>query len=580
VRIKILTEEGKKNADVKINYWHEDDFYDLEAASYSPEGEEFELDSDNIFEEESGKLNSVSFALPGVKVGSVIEWEYTIYSDYITNLKPWYFQSENYTLLSQLSITIPRGFSYNTLKSNFDYYDVKERVEESIDPDNRNFKLVHYYWTGRDIPAIKEEPYTDSIDDKYVKMIFLLDTYKSSFQIVNFGKTWDTIAERISRVYDNFLEEGGLTETVLKDITLSDKDELGNAKAIYDYVCSEIKTTPHNTLFGDEFKAPNSVLTDKTGSSSEKNMLLINLLIKAGLNPKPILISTRSHGKVIPYYCEPSQFNRLICFLKIDKNKYYLNTYSKFNEFGHLPPLHCVGAGLLVDGDKASIVEVKPIRSFHKVEISTVCDISEDLLITGETEFLYSGYEAIRQRRVIDEEDVEEHVKDLLKEVYEEAVLDTFVYIDAESKDKPLKLTIKYSLPDYIEEGGDLLYFPLQIFSSQKENPFTEQSRLYNIEYNYKIYKYERTVLNWPDNFIISEVPENRKAELSEIVYRKSYSTSDNSLKCSRSLNLKNRIISSKYYNKLKDMYDLMVLSDQEQVVLNMSNLSTENPAK
>ena len=122
VRIKILTEEGKENADVKIKYWYEDDFYDLEAASYSPEGEEFELDSDNIFEEESGKWNSVSFALPGVKVGSVIEYEYTIYSDYITNLQPWYFQGKNYTLLSELNITVPHGFTYNTLKSNFDLF--------------------------------------------------------------------------------------------------------------------------------------------------------------------------------------------------------------------------------------------------------------------------------------------------------------------------------------------------------------------------------------------------------------------------------------------------------------------------
>jgi len=69
-RIKILTEEGKEYANIKIKYWREDDISRLDAICYSPSGEEYELDSDNIYEEEGEKYYTISFAIPGVEAGS------------------------------------------------------------------------------------------------------------------------------------------------------------------------------------------------------------------------------------------------------------------------------------------------------------------------------------------------------------------------------------------------------------------------------------------------------------------------------------------------------------------------------
>lgn len=86
VRIKVFTEEGKKQANIELLLWHEDVIDDIEVISISPDGKEYELDSDNIFTEEGERTNKISFPIPGVEVGSVFDYEYSVRSEYIPNL--------------------------------------------------------------------------------------------------------------------------------------------------------------------------------------------------------------------------------------------------------------------------------------------------------------------------------------------------------------------------------------------------------------------------------------------------------------------------------------------------------------
>ena len=67
VRIKVFTEEGKNQANIELVLWHEDIIDDIEAISISPDGKEFELDSDNIFTEENEISKKISFPIPGVE---------------------------------------------------------------------------------------------------------------------------------------------------------------------------------------------------------------------------------------------------------------------------------------------------------------------------------------------------------------------------------------------------------------------------------------------------------------------------------------------------------------------------------
>ena len=92
-RIKILTEEGKKYADVEIPWFPKTDITDIRARTVSPNGTTVEFNGE-VFEKtvvkaKKFKVQVKAFTLPGVQTGSVIEYSYTIrwrekWADYLT----------------------------------------------------------------------------------------------------------------------------------------------------------------------------------------------------------------------------------------------------------------------------------------------------------------------------------------------------------------------------------------------------------------------------------------------------------------------------------------------------------------
>src|SRR4030095_15026053 len=52
------------------------------------------------------------FVFPAIKEGSIIEYEYTVSSDFVFNLQPWKFQGDHPVLWSEYEVSIPDFFYY------------------------------------------------------------------------------------------------------------------------------------------------------------------------------------------------------------------------------------------------------------------------------------------------------------------------------------------------------------------------------------------------------------------------------------------------------------------------------------
>jgi hypothetical protein len=568
-RIKILTEKGKEYANVKLSYWNDDKINDLDAVCYSPDGEEYELDSDNIFVEKGEKFTTISFAIPGVEIGSVIEYEYRHWSDDLFRLDPWVFQDRNFTKLSQLELYLQKGFSYNNVTLNTQFLDFKMTSDKIINPDNPHAKISRFTWKGKNVPGLKEEPFVDNFNDNYAKMYFILNSYQDSYSKLDFTKTWDNMAEILSKRFNKFIDQSGDTEDKAIEITKNETDPLIKANLIYNFVKSEIKLTDHKILFSDDFKEPNKVLDTKEGSSSDKNMLLINMLTHCGLDAKPLFISTRKNGFVVKDYVDYAQFNRLICRLVINNKTYFLNAGLKSNPFGYLTPSTDVGLGLLLDDDKGQIISVTPLKPLNKTKYNTELVI-ENESVKASTSITYNGYKALLERNDLEdkiESDIKEKVEEIIKDLYASAVLDSFYYSGVEKYDDPLVLNLTYTLPDYIHETDELVYFAFPFFSAITDNPFKRDYRQYSIDFNYTNLIAEEIKLILPSNLTLVEVPKNSKAGINNYTYSRTLFSSKDYIKCSRIKNLRVRNIHPKLYLPLKEMYSTMISSDQEQLV-------------
>lgn len=101
-RIKILNKNGFGAADVVIplykNRESREEANSIKAYTYNLENGAVvttALEKKSIFEDKYDKNHiAVKFTLPAVKEGSIIEFTYTIKSDYYWNLQSWEFQGE------------------------------------------------------------------------------------------------------------------------------------------------------------------------------------------------------------------------------------------------------------------------------------------------------------------------------------------------------------------------------------------------------------------------------------------------------------------------------------------------------
>ena len=142
-RIKILTERGKRYADISIDYWHEDKIKGLKAHTILPNGKKVKLDKKQIFEESEEFWKRKVFAMPGVEVGSVIEYQYEKVSEYLTFLDPWYFQHEEYTKLSEMTVLLPPEFSYQIFFINTRGKNPEPQKDRLVDPDRQGKHLYN-----------------------------------------------------------------------------------------------------------------------------------------------------------------------------------------------------------------------------------------------------------------------------------------------------------------------------------------------------------------------------------------------------------------------------------------------------
>ena len=130
IRIKILKDKGINNANIEIPYYTQNDFEtitNIRGVTYSVNGTgtdiQTELASKDLFRQKiNDNFSVVKFALPNVKVGSIVEYNYQdIYKNF-GGLDNWYFQTELPTLFSKFFFAVPQGLNLLTVYTKANTY--------------------------------------------------------------------------------------------------------------------------------------------------------------------------------------------------------------------------------------------------------------------------------------------------------------------------------------------------------------------------------------------------------------------------------------------------------------------------
>ena len=570
-RIKILTEEGKEVADIKIPFYRTNKITDIKAQTLLPNGKKVKLDDDNIFEEILNRYwKQKVFAVPGVEVGSVIEFQYVLSSENIWILEPWYFQNQDYTLLSQFTIAIDPHFNYHVFYQNMVGDQTVPFEDMYLIPGGgitRKGKL--FTWKIENIPALEKEPFMRSYDDYRMAMFFQLIEYRDPYIYYKFIKEWKDLAKTVYEDYKELLDQNGaLREKVAELVNDSLKKEQ-KAKMIYDFVRDEIETEWIYTIWPS--KSPKDVLKSKKGKLSEKNMLMISMLREAGIEAHPMLIGTRHYGRIRPNWPQLEQFNHIIAFTEIGTDKYYLDACEKCCPFGELPTRDIVETGFLILPENSDFQAIPFPKNINMVACKTEGEIRDDGSLVCSAQIRYEGYEAMEKRKKLATEEKDEYYQNWIAENFADAVIDSIELTHFEDVEVPLYVTISFQVPNYAQVVDSFIYFNPPQLTRLKKNPFKSEKRSFPVEFTYLSGLNEDVNLKVPKGFTVDEMPPFEIIKADGFHFLSDTKATGESVNFRRQYLVKKPVFYPNEYPQLRDLHAQIVSFEESQVVLKKS---------
>ncbi|MEL6134306.1 MAG: DUF3857 domain-containing protein, partial [Bacteroidota bacterium] len=374
-RIRIQSEEGIKQANVSLSYdTREKRLVQISAVTYSlnPEGEiiKFKVPK-RAFVKEGSKvgIQTVKFTLPLVKVGSIIEYTYTLESRRQNEVMYWRFEDTLPILHSEYQVFLPHALNFRK----FTRGDIS-RVNVSSTPFTLNggpspglstadrlntyeresrqalfrFGRVESY-TMDSIVAIEPEPFALN-PEAYIPSIGfekIEDKGKSSGNST--FEQWTDLNRFVLKVQkERKLKPPNnlLTQNYPQSERLERKEQIGLIEQIYRSYRQKLRW---NEEFSWRAKRLDKVWQNREGNSAELNLLLCFALRQAGLNASPVLVRTVDNGPIIPNYPSLQQFNHLIVAVDLVEQFLLLDLINETDAFNLLPAHDLNQLGLRVD---------------------------------------------------------------------------------------------------------------------------------------------------------------------------------------------------------------------------------------
>ena len=601
-QVKIFKKSAFPVGDVSIRLFKSgstsEDLRNLKAVTYNlVDGKivKTKLDNDKIYKAEGKNYTDVKFAFPEIKEGSIIEFSYIIFSDFLYNLRGWNFQYGYPARWSQYKYVIPEYFEYREASKGYLSFDVNKRDQGSTmftihseSPADRSFGNERQAVQNetlkantkttvlgiKDVPAFISEPNIDC-EENYIQSIeFELSSIEYPNQIrKNYTQSWESVNTQMKNDEDFglLLKQVGFLKDSLKVVCKNKSSDVEKASAIYDYIQKRMKWNGEYRIWATKgIKKP---FTDGVGSSAEINLLLTAMFKAAGLQSNPVMFSTRENGIAVTYYPTITKYNSILSELEIDGKTVLLDATSKYCPFGVLPSSDINGKGRVVNETTGDWVNLEPKEKFIETKNYTL-NITPDGVLTGSIISSYNGYGGIYYRNTLNSEKSIDDFYRKLQEGSKGLTVNKYSVTGRYDKSKPVTDSLGVEVTDHAEMIGDkILFYPL-LFERLEKNRYTLEERKYPVDYNYPIS--ESYIFNYtlPAGYKVESMPQSATLKLPDNSISITYNLHvvDNKIIVEYRRDVNKILFLPDEYPKLKNLYNEVVKKHGEQVILKKSS--------
>ena len=364
--------------------------------------------SDIVKTEIDEQHHQLSFTIPDVEVGTVIEYEYTIHSELFWLLHDWFAQREIPVVYAKLDMNIPSYLQFNVEEHGIQRLTctcsngvVRYKLES--DPMANPVSAVsnHYICVGRDLIAMPKDDYVYCPQDYCAGVTAELKKYKlRGMMLMDYAKTWEQIDKMI--LDDENLGKQLSDHSALRDLLQEKKiaeiaDNNERAAAVFQLVMSKVKWDGTYKL---EPAKTSETLSKGVGSNADINLLLIQSLNDVGFTAAPVVLRTRDLGQLPINFPAMQKLSTFIVGIVTQAGKnIYIDASSKDGYLNVLPENLLVERARLIQKNNRSMwVNLQQLTKSQK---STIIDavLTPDGVLKGKQSIRYEGLAAQKYRQ-------------------------------------------------------------------------------------------------------------------------------------------------------------------------------------
>lgn len=568
MRIKILHQREADRGNIRIRFYSKDKFEyisNIRGVTYNTEDGRpvlSTLDKKSIFtEKEDNIFSSVKFALPNVKAGSIIEYEYTSNKEHYGGLSDWIFQHDIPTLKScyLLSILPNTEFQYQVQK--------KASYPIVVKPMPEQGKI---YFEMNNIGGLKHEPYMDAMKDYLQKVDFQLAGYTRYGSHRKVNQTWPALAYDLmtDKSFGQLIKKDlpGIDE--LKEMVAKEISDSGKVATIYNYVRNNLTWNGYYATYaGDGLKNP---WQKRNGSAAEINLILISLLQTFDLGVSPLLIAERDFGKVDTDYPFIDRFNKVAAYVVADGHNYILDATQKYCPPGLTPYPLLNTIAFVVDKKDSKLIKILSGRYAYTNTITLNAELNNKGLLKGTGKIISDEYaKQVRTEKI--KTDPKNFIKDVLQESANEMVVDDCTFDNLDDDNKPLEQNITFHYEQDL--AGGFAFLNYNLFTDFAKSPFTAEERFSNINFGYPYNIALQLKVQLPENSKIDKLPADKEISSSDkqtVVTRK-LKVENNVLTATIIFRQNNTLVKNDDYSSLKSLYQRITDLLNEQVVIKVN---------
>ncbi|HEY0759652.1 MAG TPA: DUF3857 domain-containing protein [Acidisarcina sp.] len=580
VRLKILTEEGKRYGDVVVPYYN--GVYSMGVV----QGRTIHSDGSVVpfagkpFQKvvQRGRGNDrveTVFAMPDVQVGSILEYRYFLrYNSGIVVPPIWYVHQELFLRNGHYYFR-PTGEDVSGAHSSLT--NSNGVAYTMVLPPGAAVKDIFsqhaYELNVHNVPPLPEEEWAPPLHSISYRVLFYYTQFRTA------DAYWASEGRYWSKDVDRFTSSSKLNDSVAQMVGATDTDRQ-KVNKIYDAVMLLENTDftrqhgeAENRSAGIKTRTADDIWAAKRGSSDEITLLFIALVRAAGLNAYAMAVTNRDHALFSPGYMTFQQLDDYVAIVSINGKDQFFDPGERYCTFGQLHWTHTMSGGVRQSGGGGAVAQT-PGFGYEDAETvrAAQLEIAADGKLKGIIKIRMTGPAALywRQRALrTDEAAVSREFEQRLQQTLPggvEVKLDHFVALADWKTDLSAVLSVTGGMGS---SSAKRLFLPSSFFEASEKPLFVSDKREGPIDLHYPSLVQDTVALTLPKGAALESVPKDMRAPLPKnALYSVKYPEKPGTYTQVRVFILANPFYQSKDYPDLKDFYQKVNAQDQQQIVL------------